>query len=125
MADALHRFIVTNGARLVRSLERRIATASTIGNTPFFDAGGFPWTRTLEAGAPVMVLDDNCVHQVWNHTDGVRAVLFLDIVRPLRVPMRQVNAFILKLIARSPFIRDAETNCTRWEQEFDRTAATS
>ncbi|MFN8650726.1 MAG: aspartyl/asparaginyl beta-hydroxylase domain-containing protein [Gemmatimonadales bacterium] len=68
----------------------------------------------------VMVFDDCYPHQVWNDTDGVRVVLFLDIVRPLRSPMKQLNAFILKLIAWSPFIRDAETNYRRWEKEFDR-----
>jgi len=68
----------------------------------------------------VMAFDDCYPHQVWNDTDGVRVVLFLDIVRPLRFPVNLLNAFILKLIAWSPFIRDAETNYRRWEKEFDR-----
>jgi aspartyl/asparaginyl beta-hydroxylase (cupin superfamily) len=68
----------------------------------------------------LMVFDDCYVHQVWNDTDGVRVVLFLDIVRPLRFPVNLLNGFILRLIAWSPFIRDAETNYRRWEKEFDR-----
>ncbi|HTS90224.1 MAG TPA: aspartyl/asparaginyl beta-hydroxylase domain-containing protein [Gemmatimonadales bacterium] len=70
----------------------------------------------------VMVFDDSYPHQVWNDTKGVRVVLFLDIVRPLRFPMNVLNAGILKLIAWSPFIKDAETNYKRWEKEFDRPA---
>jgi beta-hydroxylase len=70
----------------------------------------------------VMVFDDGYIHQVWNDTDGVRVVLFLDIVRPLRFPVNLFNALILKLIAWSPFIRDAEANYKRWEREFDRPA---
>jgi beta-hydroxylase len=70
----------------------------------------------------VMVFDDCYPHQVWNDTAGIRVVLFLDIVRPLRFPVNLLNAFILKLIAWSPFIRDAETNYRRWEKEFDRPA---
>lgn len=68
----------------------------------------------------VMVFDDGYPHQVWNDTDGTRVVLFLDIVRPLRFPVNLLNAFILRLIAWSPFIKDAEANYKRWEKEFDR-----
>jgi ornithine lipid ester-linked acyl 2-hydroxylase len=67
----------------------------------------------------VMVFDDCYPHQVWNDTDGTRVVLFLDIVRPLRFPVSALNWFILKLIAWSPFMRDAESNYRRWEKEFD------
>jgi ornithine lipid ester-linked acyl 2-hydroxylase len=72
----------------------------------------------------VMVFDDGYPHQVWNDTDGTRVVLFLDIVRPLRFPVDLLNGLILRLIAWSPFIKDAETNYKRWEKEFDRPAAT-
>lgn len=72
----------------------------------------------------VMVFDDTYVHQVWNDTDGVRVVLFLDIVRPLRFPINLLNGLILRLIAWSPFVRDAEANYKRWEREFDRPATT-
>lgn len=73
----------------------------------------------------VMVFDDGYPHQVWNDTNGTRVVLFLDIVRPLRFPVNLLNALILKLIAWSPFIKDAETNYKRWEKEFDRPSAVS
>ena len=69
-----------------------------------------------------MVFDDCYVHQVWNDTNGVRVVLFLDIVRPLRFPANLFNRLLLALIAWSPYIRDAEANYKRWEKEFDRPA---
>jgi beta-hydroxylase len=242
MSELIHRIVVTNGARLIRALQRRIGAASLIGDAPFFDPSDFDWVPKLEAHYPafrrelegilprrsalpnfqdisidqrhlsqddgwktvffyaygtkaegncrrcpetarivesipgmktaffsilspgkhipphrgpykgvirahlglivpeprakcrirvgdqlahweegkVMVFDDTYVHEVWNDTDGVRVVLFLDIVRPLRFPMKAVNALILKVIAWSPFIRDAEANYKRWEEEFDR-----
>jgi beta-hydroxylase len=73
----------------------------------------------------VMVFDDGYPHQVWNDTEGTRVVLFLDIVRPLRFPVNLLNALILRLIAWSPFIKDAEANYKRWEKEFDRPAPAS
>jgi beta-hydroxylase len=242
MNQAFYDFSVRVGAKLVRSLERILARASLIPNTPFLDPRQFPWVRTLEENWPVirleldqilprqaelpnfqdisrdqgdistddgwktfffyaygmkaegncrrcpetnrvleslpgmksaffsilapgkhiplhrgpyrgvirahlglvipepkekcriqvgpefahweegrvMVFDDGYPHQVWNDTAGTRVVLFLDIVRPLRFPVNLLNAFILRLIAWSPFIKDAETNYKRWEQEFDR-----
>jgi aspartyl/asparaginyl beta-hydroxylase (cupin superfamily) len=68
----------------------------------------------------VLIFDDSYVHEVWNDTTGVRVVLFLDIVRPLRFPVNLLNRLILALIAWSPFIRDAEANYKRWEKGFDR-----
>ncbi len=70
----------------------------------------------------VMVFDDYYTHQVWNDTDGTRVVLFLDIVRPLRFPANVFNKLLLKIIAWSPVIRDAEANYKRWEKAFDRPA---
>jgi aspartyl/asparaginyl beta-hydroxylase (cupin superfamily) len=238
----IYEIVVSVGANLVRALERVIANASIIGNSPFFDASEFAWARSLESAAPlirkellnilprqsalpsfqeisrdqkslsrddgwktfffyaygvrvdgncrhcpattrvveslpgmktaffsilaprkhipahrrpykgvlraqlglvvpepkercrirvadqfgyweedkVMIFDDSYVHEVWNDTTGVRVVLFLDIVRPLRFPVNLLNRLILALIAWSPFIRDAEANYKRWEKEFDR-----
>ena len=42
-------------------------------------------TRTWDEGK-ALVFDDTVRHEVWNHTDGVRVVLFVDVVRPMRFP---------------------------------------
>ncbi|MBL8988061.1 MAG: aspartyl/asparaginyl beta-hydroxylase domain-containing protein [Gemmatimonadetes bacterium] len=243
MKAAVHRWVVTNGAILVRGLERRVGAASLVPNEPFLDPTSFPWTRTLEENSAVirgeldrilarhsalpnfqdistdqrhltsddrwktfffyaygfraaencrrcpetakvleripgmktaffsilspgkkipphrgpfkgvirahlglriptpedacgirvggetrhwregkvMVFDDTFDHEAWNLSDGLRVVLFIDIVRPLRWPMRWVNAFVLKAIGWSPFVQNAADNYQAWEREFDRT----
>ena len=70
-----------------------------------------------------LIFDDTYPHQVWNDTDGLRAVLFVDFVRPLRFPANVLNGIILKLIAWSPFVQDGVANYKRWEATFDRMGA--
>ena len=65
-----------------------------------------------------MFFDDTYEHEVWNDTDGLRVVLFLDVLRPLRFPMSSVNRGIIKAIAASPFITDARKNHEAWEQRM-------
>ena len=65
-----------------------------------------------------LVFDDTFEHEVWNDTDGVRAVLFLDVVRPLRFPMNALNALVIKVIAWSPFVQDAKRRHLAWEAAF-------
>jgi len=65
-----------------------------------------------------MFFDDTFEHEVWNDTDGRRVVLFMDVLRPLRFPMSLVNAFVIKAIAASPFIRDAKKNHEAWEERM-------
>ena len=50
-------------------------------------------------------------------------VLFLDVVRPLRQPMRSINAGIIKAIGYSPFIQDAKRRHREWEERFERETA--
>jgi beta-hydroxylase len=66
-----------------------------------------------------MLFDDTYNHEVWNETGGVRVVLFLDVVRPLRFPANLLNALLLKLIAASPYVQDGVENYKRWERKFD------
>ncbi|MBD1555159.1 aspartyl/asparaginyl beta-hydroxylase domain-containing protein [Pseudomonas typographi] len=76
-------------------------------------------TRHWQLGE-CLVFDDTYRHQVWNDTDGMRVVLFLDIERPLDRPGRLLNRVVLKLIQLSPFIQDARKNHRAWEQRaFD------
>src|SRR5262249_12937981 len=67
-----------------------------------------------------LVFDDTYQHEAWNETDETRVVLFLDVVRPLRQPMRACNAPIIKAIGWSPFIQDAKRRHRAWEAEFAR-----
>ena len=67
-----------------------------------------------------LVFDDTFEHFVWNDTDGTRVVLFLDVVRELRGPMRAFNRFMIKAIGFSPFIQDARRRHEAWERRFER-----
>jgi ornithine lipid ester-linked acyl 2-hydroxylase len=67
-----------------------------------------------------LVFDDTFEHAVWNDTDSTRVVLFLDVVRELREPMRTFNRIVIKVIGYSPFIQDARKRQEAWEQRFER-----
>jgi beta-hydroxylase len=72
-----------------------------------------------------LIFDDTYTHEVWNETDGTRAVLFLDFVRPLKFPANAVNWLTIQAIKHSPFVTDAVTNYQAWEAKLDRAAAAS
>ena len=65
-----------------------------------------------------MVFDDTYEHEVWNDTDELRAVLFLDVLRPLPRAEAAINRAIVKGIGISPFILDARRNQRAWEERF-------
>jgi beta-hydroxylase len=66
-----------------------------------------------------LIFDDTYDHEAWNDTDGVRVVLFVDFVRPLRFPASLLNWLVLQAIAFSPFIGDAKRRHNDWEQRFE------
>jgi beta-hydroxylase len=65
-----------------------------------------------------MFFDDTFEHEVWNDTDGLRVVLFMDVLRPLPYLVGLLNRTIIKAIAASPFIRDAKKNHDAWERRM-------
>jgi aspartyl/asparaginyl beta-hydroxylase (cupin superfamily) len=65
-----------------------------------------------------LVFDDTFNHEVWNDTDETRVVLFVDVLRPLPSPWRQINKAIVKVIGWSPFVLDAKRNQQAWERRF-------
>jgi ornithine lipid ester-linked acyl 2-hydroxylase len=66
----------------------------------------------------VILFDDTYPHEAWNHTDGIRAVLFLDFVRPMRFPASLVNRFLIQLIAWSPLIQDEKPTFEEWDRRM-------
>ena len=76
-------------------------------------------TRHWDEGK-VLVFDDCYPHEAWNETDGVRVVLFVDIVRPLRFPASLVNWLFTWGIALSPFVLGAAGRHLAWERRFER-----
>jgi ornithine lipid ester-linked acyl 2-hydroxylase len=70
-----------------------------------------------EEGAS-LVFDDTYTHEAWNDTEGTRVVLFIDVIRDLREPMRTLNRALITVIGWSPFIRDAKRRHEAWERRF-------
>lgn len=67
-----------------------------------------------------MIFDDSFPHEAWNETDDIRVVLFIDVVRPLRFPMNLVNQLVIKIIASTPFVRDANRNQKYWDERLEK-----
>jgi ornithine lipid ester-linked acyl 2-hydroxylase len=67
----------------------------------------------------VMIFDDTFEHEAWNRTDGVRVVLFVDIMRPMRSPANMLNAVMTWVIALSPFVLGGYGSYLRWEKRFE------
>ncbi|PTY02141.1 aspartyl/asparaginyl beta-hydroxylase [Opitutaceae bacterium EW11] len=65
-----------------------------------------------------VVFDDSFNHEVWNDTDGVRVVLFVDFERPIRWPFNWLNKLVLSLAVFTPYIREADQNQKQWEKKF-------
>ena len=76
-------------------------------------------TRVWEEGRS-LVFDDVFEHEAWNDSDGVRVVLFVDFVRPLRTPARWLNDVVIRAIGISPFVLDAKARHNDWEKRFER-----
>ncbi|NJN39050.1 MAG: aspartyl/asparaginyl beta-hydroxylase domain-containing protein [Acaryochloridaceae cyanobacterium CSU_3_4] len=74
--------------------------------------------RHWQAGKS-LVFDDSFEHTAWNHTDQVRVVLFLDVVRPLAFPVSVLNQAVIQLFAWSPYIQGAAANQKKWDERFD------
>jgi beta-hydroxylase len=66
-----------------------------------------------------LLFDDGYNHYAWNDTAGVRVVLFVDVIRPLKPPATQCNRALIWAISRSPYIRDARKRHDAWEHRFE------
>ncbi len=66
-----------------------------------------------------LLFDDGYQHEAWNRTDGVRVVLFVDVLRPLRPAAARVNRALIRAISASPYVRDAKSRHQAWERRFE------
>jgi beta-hydroxylase len=63
-----------------------------------------------------LIFDDSHEHEVWNETDDVRVVLFMDVVRPLPFPISMLNRAFLKWVESSDFVKQAHHRTTAWDK---------
>jgi len=57
-----------------------------------------------------LLFDDTYDHEVWNDTDGERAILFMDVERPLPEPWASFNRAVIWLVGKTPFVQEAKKN---------------
>jgi beta-hydroxylase len=67
-----------------------------------------------------LIFDDSFNHEVWNDTDGWRAVLFIDFPRPLRQPWHTMNRLFLGIARFLPLLRRANLRHLAWKRDFYR-----
>jgi beta-hydroxylase len=70
-----------------------------------------------------MVFDDTYNHEVWNETDGERAILFLDVKRPLPQPLSTFNDVIMAALRQTSVVQDAQENQKQWSKRLDEAEA--
>lgn len=68
----------------------------------------------------VVLFDDTYEHEVHNDTDETRAVLFLDIERPMDWVGTRFNRALLRLIQASPYVRAPLRNLAAWSRAHRR-----
>jgi beta-hydroxylase len=66
-----------------------------------------------------LLFDDSYDHEAWNDSDGLRVVLFMDVVRPLKPPIKQLNELVIRAISKSPYVGDAKKRHRNWEEKFE------
>ena len=64
-----------------------------------------------------LLFDDTKPHEAWNETDGIRVVLFMDLIRPLPKVASLVNQAIIRLMSRSLQVRRARERQQQWAQQ--------
>jgi beta-hydroxylase len=67
-----------------------------------------------------LVFDDTFNHEVWNDTDGVRVVLFVDFLRPMKKPYDAINRSLVQLGSLTPQMRKANRQQQEWTKQFYR-----
>ena len=66
----------------------------------------------------VVYFDDTYTHEAHNPTDGIRVVLFLDVIRPMSPPWSWINRFILSVVWLFPYVWVPYFRHKKWEKKF-------
>ena len=65
-----------------------------------------------------VTFDDTFEHEAWNHTDGIRVVLFVDFARPLPRPLAALNHAMIWLVAQSSVVRPGIARLAEWNRRL-------
>jgi ornithine lipid ester-linked acyl 2-hydroxylase len=64
-----------------------------------------------------ILFDDTYEHEVWNDSEDVRVVLFIDVRRPLRFPASVLNHILIRAMRHSPVVRRARKRQMDWDYQ--------
>lgn len=67
-----------------------------------------------------ILFDDTYEHTAVNNTDDLRAVLFMDVAKPLPLPLVWINRFIIKISRIFPYVWIPWRRHKKWEKKFYR-----
>ena len=65
-----------------------------------------------------LIFDDRFEHEAWNATNSLRAVLFVDFVKPLRFPANLVNRAVIAAAPLTRSVRESRARHRAWEATF-------
>jgi len=71
-----------------------------------------------------ILFDDSFEHEAWNDTDALRAVLIVDVLRPLPMPWSLLNRGIVSLISRTPLVQEGRRNFEQWHERANQRVPT-
>jgi len=75
-------------------------------------------TAAWEEGVGI-IFDDTYEHEAWNDTKEIRAVLFIDIMRPMKFPFNIINSALIAIIGWSPSLRKIRKNQAAWDRAIE------
>lgn len=81
----------------------------------YMDVGG---VRCVWQSGRAFVFDDRYPHEVYNNTTEERAVLLIDVERPMRRRALVLSRIMLSLLRRTAYVADARRNQALWEQRL-------
>jgi beta-hydroxylase len=65
-----------------------------------------------------VIFDDTFEHEVWNDSDGIRVVLFVDFARPLPAPLAALNNLMIWLVGQSSVVQPGLARLKAWNRRF-------
>jgi len=65
-----------------------------------------------------LIFDDTFEHEAWNHSNGIRVVLFVDFARPLPQPLAALNHAMIWLVSRSSVVQPGIARLAAWNRRL-------
>jgi beta-hydroxylase len=67
-----------------------------------------------------VIFDDSRPHEVWNDTNERRAVLLIDVPRPMKLHGRIMLSTLMGILKHTYYVKEPIANQRRWEEQTDK-----